>query len=114
MLPEDFLELGKQIIAGAAFSSNLLMYSQVGYFDAPAISKPLLHLWSLGVEEQFYLVTPIALLASARWRISIPWTLTIGALASFAANTIIVRYDQAAAFYLPFGRFWELFVGGGL
>ncbi len=56
MLPEDFQELGKQIFAAAAFGSNLLTYSQVGYFDAPAITKPLLHLWSLGVEEQFYLL----------------------------------------------------------
>jgi peptidoglycan/LPS O-acetylase OafA/YrhL len=114
MLPEDFQELGKQIFAGAAFSSNLLTYSQVGYFDAPAITKPFLHLWSLGVEEQFYLVTPLALIAAARWRLSVPWTLGVGAAASFASNVVLVRYDQAAAFYLPFTRFWELLVGGGL
>ena len=114
MLPEDFLELGKQIFAGAAFSSNLLTYSQVGYFDAPAITKPFLHLWSLGVEEQFYLVTPLALMALARWRLSVPWVLAGGALVSFTINVVWVRYDQAAAFYLPFSRFWELLVGGGL
>jgi peptidoglycan/LPS O-acetylase OafA/YrhL len=114
MLPEDFLELGKQIFAGAAFSSNLLTYSQVGYFDAPAITKPFLHLWSLGVEEQFYLVTPLALMALARWRLSVPWVLAVGALVSFTINVVWVRYDQAAAFYLPFSRFWKLLVGGGL
>ena len=114
MLPEDFRELGKQIFAGAAFSSNLLTYSQVGYFDAPAITKPFLHLWSLGVEEQFYLVTPLALIAAARWRLSVPWILAVGAVASFATSVVLVRYDQAAAFYLPFTRFWELLVGGGL
>ena len=114
MLPEDFQELGKQIVAGAAFSSNLLTYSQVGYFDAPAITKPLLHLWSLGVEEQFYLVTPLALIALARRRISMPLALGATAAASFAFNIALVRYDQEAAFYLPFTRFWELLVGGGL
>ena len=114
MLPEDFQELGKQIFAAAAFGSNLLTYSQVGYFDAPAITKPLLHLWSLGVEEQFYLLTPLALMAAVRWRYSMPWILAVGAVVSFAINIVLVRYDQAAAFYLPFTRFWELLVGGGL
>jgi peptidoglycan/LPS O-acetylase OafA/YrhL len=114
MLPEDFQELGKQIFAGAAFSSNLLTYSQVGYFDAPAITKPFLHLWSLGVEEQFYLVTPLALMAAAQWRLSVPWVLAVGAVVSFAINIVWVPYDQAAAFYLPFSRFWELLVGGCL
>ncbi len=51
LLPEDFAELGRQIVAGAAFASNLLTYSEVGYFDAAAASKPLLHLWSLGVRR---------------------------------------------------------------
>ena len=114
MLPEDFQELGKQIFAAAAFGSNLLTYSQVGYFDAPAITKPLLHLRSLGVEEQFYLLTPLALMAAVRWRYSMPWILAVGAVVSFAINIVLVRYDQAAAFYLPFTRFWELLVGGGL
>jgi peptidoglycan/LPS O-acetylase OafA/YrhL len=66
MLPNDFQELGKQILAGALFSSNLLTYSQVDYFDAPAITKPFLHLWSLGVEEQFYLVTPLQCLGRSQ------------------------------------------------
>lgn len=114
MLPEDFLELGKQVLAGAAFSSNLLTYSQVGYFDAPAITKPLLHLWSLGVEEQFYLVMPLALIAAFYWRLSMPMFLSVAASLSLAINVILVRFDQSAAFYLPFGRFWELLVGGGL
>jgi peptidoglycan/LPS O-acetylase OafA/YrhL len=114
MLPNDFQELGKQILAGALFSSNLLTYSQVDYFDAPAITKPFLHLWSLGVEEQFYLVTPLALIVATRWRISMPWALAVAAAASFILNVTIVHFDQAAAFYLPFARFWELLAGGGL
>src|SRR5262249_24911766 len=96
------------------FGSNLLSYSQSGYFDAPAVTKPLLHLWSLGVEEQFYLVTPLALMVLAKSRVSMAWALGCAGLLSFASNILLVRYDQSAAFYLPFTRFWELLVGGGL
>ena len=78
------------------------------------MTKPLLHLWSLGVEEQFYLVTPLALIAVARSRISMAWAIGGAAAASFALNVVLVRYDQSAAFYLPFTRLWELLVGGGL
>jgi peptidoglycan/LPS O-acetylase OafA/YrhL len=114
MLPEDFAELGRQIAAGAAFASNLLTLSEVGYFDAPAATKPLLHLWSLGVEEQFYLTIPLMLMATLKWRSSMPWVLGVTALLSFASNVVLIRYNQSAAFYLPFTRFWELLAGGGL
>ena len=53
-------------------------------------------------------------MALARRRLSVPWVLAVGALVSFTINVVWVRYDQAAAFYLPFSRFWELLVGGGL
>lgn len=51
LLPTDFASLGRHLLAGAGFASNFLTFSEVGYFDAPAATKPLLHLWSLGVEE---------------------------------------------------------------
>jgi peptidoglycan/LPS O-acetylase OafA/YrhL len=59
--PTQFSSLSKHIVAGAAFAANILTYFEVGYFDAPAATKPLLHLWSLGVEEQFYLFFPALL-----------------------------------------------------
>ena len=62
-IPNDFANLCRHILAGAGFYANILTYSEVGYFDAPALSKPLLHLWSLGVEEQFYVFFPLLLLA---------------------------------------------------
>ena len=111
-LPEDFAELGRQILAGAAFSSNILNYSEAGYFDAPAASKPLLHLWSLGVEEQFYLAMPLMLILIVRRRLSIPWTLGLTVALSFGASIVLMHYSQPAAFYLPFTRVWELMVGG--
>ena len=112
LVPEEFRELGTEIFAGATFASNILTYSQTGYFDAPAATKPLLHLWSLGVEEQFYLIIPLALVALVRTRISIPWSLGAATLISFTLSMIMTGFDQAAAFYLPFTRFWELAVGG--
>jgi peptidoglycan/LPS O-acetylase OafA/YrhL len=59
--PTNFAALNKHIFAGAAFAANIVTYFEVGYFDEPASTKPLLHLWSLGVEEQFYLVFPALL-----------------------------------------------------
>jgi peptidoglycan/LPS O-acetylase OafA/YrhL len=109
--PSEFIALGKEIIAGAGFSANLLFYSEVGYFDAAAQSKPLLHLWSLGIEEQFYLVWPLLLLALARWRIAPTLPLTAILIASLVANIVIVGTNPEAAFYLPFPRAWELALG---
>jgi Acyltransferase family len=64
------------------------------------------------VEEQFYLIIPLALVALVRARISIPWSLGAATLISFTLSMILTGFDQAAAFYLPFTRFWELAVGG--
>src|ERR1700761_493240 len=91
LLPSEFVALGKEIVAGAGFSANLLFYSEVGYFDAAARSKPLLHLWSLGIEEQFYLVWPLLLVALARWRIASMLPLLAIFAASLVANIVIVR-----------------------
>src|ERR1700761_7166167 len=111
LLPSEFIALGKEMVAGAGFSANLLFYSEVGYFDAAARSKPLLHLWSLGIEEQFYLVWPLLLLALARWRVAPTWPLIAIVAASLAANIAIVGSNPEAAFYLPLTRAWELALG---
>ena len=62
LLPEEFKQLGKHISAGGIFASNVLLWSESGYFDSVAETKPLLHLWSLAVEEQFYIFWPLLLL----------------------------------------------------
>jgi peptidoglycan/LPS O-acetylase OafA/YrhL len=125
LAPDEFRELGKQAAAGAGFSSNLLQWSQAGYFDQKATTKPLLHLWSLGVEEQFYIVWPILLvLVSGGARLAheragredpgagrIKILCVSLALASFASNLVLTRLAPSAAFYLPVPRFWELLVG---
>ena len=59
---DEYKFLGNHVAVGAGFATNILLWSETGYFDQAAEAKPLLHLWSLGVEEQFYLVWPFALL----------------------------------------------------
>jgi len=112
MLPFEFAALGNHVLAGAAFGDNILLYSEVGYFDVPAGTKPLLHLWSLGVEEQFYIVFP-ALLSLVRSRRSARLILLLIAIASFAINIATVHSHSSFAFYLPIARFWE-FIAGAL
>ena len=76
-----------------------------------AETKPLLHLWSLGIEEQFYIVWPIALALLWRRRSLIPWAIAAMALPSFAANIGVVVERPSFAFYMPITRFWELLIG---
>src|SRR5690242_13502999 len=113
-LPDELSQLGRQIFAGALFSSNVLLWMQTGYFDTAASLKPLLHLWSLGIEEQFYILWPLVLLAlpaNGRMRLRL-----IGALllASFVANLFLVHAYPSATFDLPATRAWELLIGAFL
>ena len=110
----DYQALGRHVVAGAAFCSNLLFWQEASYFDQAAALKPLLHLWSLGIEEQFYLVWPLLLVMSFRWaRGPLCLTLLLGAL-SFTTAILTVRVDPTAAFYAPWTRFWELLAGAAL
>ena len=114
LLADEFKELGKQIAAGAGFVSNLALWQEAGYFDTAAETKPLLHLWSLGVEEQFYIFWPIALWLTGRNRRTQGGLIVIVGIASFALNVFTVGSDSVAAFYSPFSRFWELMMGCSL
>ncbi len=87
LLGDELNQLGNHIAAGAGFVSNLLMWSEAGYFDNAADTKPLLYLWSLGVEEQFYIVWPLLLWIAWRQRLfNITLLIFLGALASFVLN----------------------------
>jgi peptidoglycan/LPS O-acetylase OafA/YrhL len=57
----EFKQLGKHVVAGAGFVSNIVLWSEAGYFDNSSQTKPLIHLWSLGIEEQFYIIWPFFL-----------------------------------------------------
>jgi peptidoglycan/LPS O-acetylase OafA/YrhL len=111
LLPNEFAEIGKQIVASAVFSANLLFYSEIGYFDVAASSKPLLHLWSLGVEEQFYIVWPLLLITLSRLKLSPAIPLALIFACSLISSIIAIRLNPDAAFYLPFNRAWELCAG---
>jgi peptidoglycan/LPS O-acetylase OafA/YrhL len=110
LLPIDYRELGFDTVWSAAFAANIAFYLQTGYFDAAAELQPLLHLWSLGIEEQFYLLWPLLLVAAARYKMM--WQAALIVLAaSFLCNIALVGAAPAAAFYLPFSRAWELAIG---
>ena len=111
---DDYARVGTHVAAGAAFISNFVLWKESSYFDVAADLKPLLHLWSLGVEEQFYLAWPIVLVIASRWRRGpIAATFAIGSL-SFLVAIYTVRIDRTPAFFAPWTRFWELLAGATL
>lgn len=112
LFSDEYAQVGKHVAGSAAFIVNLLLWQEVGYFDVSSELKPLLHLWSLGIEEQFYIVWPVFLWLAWRWRFSfLKLSLTIAA-ASFAAGVYYTYADPTLAFYAPPTRFWELMAGG--
>jgi len=114
MLPAPYAALSRDVAASAAFSANIALLLQSGYFDIESARKPLLHLWSLGIEEQFYLFWPLILMLAARLRWSLLAVAAAIALASFVLNVALIGSDPVATFYLPFTRAWELLAGAVL
>ncbi|MET3183076.1 UNVERIFIED_ORG: peptidoglycan/LPS O-acetylase OafA/YrhL [Variovorax guangxiensis] len=112
LLPGEFSQLGKQTTGGAAFFANLVFLGEAGYFDATAETKPLLHLWSLGIEEQFYIFWPLMLGLAWRKRWPMLRVVLVVAVISFLINVLTVQAHRAAAFYSPLSRAWELMAGG--
>jgi peptidoglycan/LPS O-acetylase OafA/YrhL len=111
LLPDEYELLGKHVAASAAFFSNFTFWAETGYFDRAANAKPLLHLWSLGIEEQFYLVWPLLLWLLWRRTRRIGVTISILILASFSLNIALMRNHATATYYFPIARFWELGLG---
>lgn len=112
MLPDSLLEFGNSLGAVSLFVSNFLFWQEIGYFAAAAEEKPLLHTWSLAVEEQYYLLYPLLLAVVWRWKRQwLVGTLVVGAVGSLILAELGTRYRPDAAYYLAPFRAWELLVG---
>lgn len=111
---DEYHSLGKHVAAGAVYVSNLILMNEAGYFDTAASLKPLLHLWSLGIEEQFYLVWPLVLMLVLRANLNLPKTILLLLAVSFSLNIAYVGAEPIRVFYLPFTRSWELLIGSAL
>jgi peptidoglycan/LPS O-acetylase OafA/YrhL len=111
LFADEYKNLGKHIAGGAGFISNFLLWNESGYFDNAAETKPLLHLWSLGVEEQFYIIWPLLLWFAWKQRLNLLGIAIVVGVISFALNIYEVRNHAVATFYSPQTRFWELMAG---
>jgi len=111
LLPSEYRQLGKHSAAGVGFAANLLYWQEAGYFDAQAEAKPLLHLWSLGIEEQFYLVWPAFLVLVVRQGWPLLRVVATICAASLVLSLWLSYTETAAAFYSPMSRLWELALG---
>ena len=111
LLADEYKQLGKHIAAGAGFISNFTLWYEAGYFDNSAETKPLLHLWSLGIEEQFYIVWPLLLWFAWKRKFNLLTITVVVAVATFILNLKGVKQDMVATFYSPQTRFWELLSG---
>lgn len=111
LLPTEFVDFSKSLLAAATSTSNFYFWKHSGYFDSP-MSNPLLHTWSLAVEEQFYILFPIFLVAVRRF---FPRRLRAAVVilffSSLAISAVMVHYESVTAFYMPYTRAWELLMG---
>ena len=112
LLPPDMLSFCRSLLASTVFASNVYFWKSANYFDGASEFKPLLHTWSLGVEEQFYIFVPLILFVIAKWSKSryTPWLLSISAI-SFALSYWAETHAPTGNFYLLPTRFWELASG---
>jgi peptidoglycan/LPS O-acetylase OafA/YrhL len=113
LFPTEMVAYARSLLAAVFACSNLLLWSWHGYFDTANELKPLLHTWSLGVEEQFYLAFPLILLGLARLRSrnALKAAICVIAVVSFAAACVAVHHDPHAAFFTIPLRAWELLLG---
>ncbi|MFQ3217660.1 acyltransferase family protein, partial [Paraperlucidibaca sp.] len=112
LTPSDLKDFAQSLISVSVFSSNILFWRESGYFDAAAELKPLLHTWSLAVEEQYYVIFPLFLMAF--WgggKRLIVTLLTIAFLVSIALAEWASLVKPSAAFFLLPTRVWELLIG---
>ncbi|MEO1153540.1 MAG: acyltransferase family protein [Pseudomonadota bacterium] len=113
MLPEDFETFSRSALGAIFFYANFHLYGAVDYFSQSADLMPLLHMWSLAIEEQFYAVLPLTLMVTLwifphRW---LPWLIGLALLGSLALCIYYTNAHRPFAFYMPHTRAWELLAG---
>jgi len=111
LLDDEYRQLGLHTATGAGFISNFVLWNESGYFDNASDTKPLLHLCSLGIEEQFYIVWPLLLWLTWKFKFNLVAITIFIATVSFMLNVKGVKSDIVATFYSPQTRFWELLTG---
>lgn len=114
LVSDELQMLGKHAAGGAAFIMNFILVGESGYFDTAADLKPFLHLWSLAVEEQFYIIWPVVLWSAWRLKFNLLGVTLLVAAASYYFNIHFVTSKPTEVFFWPFGRFWELLSGSAL
>ena len=113
LLPSELETYGSTLVGAVAFVSNIVFYVKAGYFAPAAETMPLLHTWSLAVEEQFYVFAPLILaFVAPRGARTLRIVLVAATVVSLALCVFVTRSNPSAAFYLPHTRAWELLVGG--
>jgi peptidoglycan/LPS O-acetylase OafA/YrhL len=113
LIPDDLKMLGQSVVATIAFSNNVLLYMTSGYFEPSVDLKPMAHTWSLGVEEQYYFLVPLALIGAHKFggRKGVISVLSLLTLISLVFTIWISRENKNFNFFLLFSRFWELGAG---
>lgn len=113
LIPEDFAKFSESIIATSLFIPNFLFWKETGYFNSDVDLKPLLHTWSLGVEEQFYIIFPVVLFFVFKWARNylIPFFMLVALVSLLLAEQFVLN-KPAATFYLLPTRVWEFLCGG--
>ncbi len=112
LLPEEYTHFGQSLVSVAALCSNVLFWRTTGYFAPAAAERPLLHTWSLAVEEQFYLFIPFMFWLAGRSRLNwLPAMFVAGSVISLALAVPLSLRNSSAAFYLMPLRAWELLLG---
>ena len=110
----EYSSLAKHVFGATIFASNIFLYGEHGYFDTASELKPLLHLWSLAIEEQYYLVWPVFLFLVGRSKANLTTVVAAMLLLSLGYSFLFGSDDPAASFFLLQFRAWELLLGSGL